>query len=147
MEKKEILFFALFVVFWIFSLLSKKFARKQNSIEKKGLILRALEFIAELKEAGENEATPFESHPEVLKVQTDDVIIPTVKNTASEFRENSVTSGIINEHCHHELRGRSRSSSRAARKIGTGKRFPKQKMRDAIVWSEILGTPVGLRDN
>jgi len=137
MEMKEILFFAVVVVFWIFSILSKKFVKNQNSAEKKGFTLRILEFIAELKEEGEKVQAPFAAQQVPLSIKKPKVIIPAAANKSAVLA--------VSKEPSYDVAACSKSMPRLLRRKGGPGKFHKQKMRDAIAWSEILGTPLGLR--
>ncbi len=139
MEKKEILFFAVVIVFWIFSILSKKVIKNQNSAGKKGFTLRILEFIAELKDEGEKAQAPFAAQQVPLSIKNPQIIVPEAVNKPAALP--------VSKEPYHKAAACSKSMPGLLRHKGVFGRFHKQKMRDAIAWSEILGTPVGLRDN
>ena len=137
---EEILIYGVLLVIWVLSLLFKK-SKKQKPVEKKGFTLRVLEFIAELKEAGEQEMKA------QAPVKKEEAVAPTaVSQSARERHAKSTATPVVKEH-YKRTAVPPKSSVIASKKKGVGKKFPKQKMRNAIVWSEILGTPVGLRDN
>ncbi|MCK5405738.1 MAG: hypothetical protein KAI75_10895 [Desulfobulbaceae bacterium] len=157
MDWEDILFYAVIFGAWAFSLLFKKFQKKQQPGEKKGFTLRVLEFLAELKEAGEKERnhigsrmdaqTPVELQPAPLTVKKEEAVAETAVSQSAWKRHAKSTAGPVVEEHYKKTAVLPKPSVTASRKKGVGRKFPKQKMRDAIVWSEILGTPVGLRDS
>ena len=157
MDWEDILFYAVIFGAWAFSLLFKKFQKKQQPGEKKGFTLRVLEFLAELKEAGEKERnhigsrmdaqTPVELQPAPLTVKKEEAAAETAVSRSAGKRHAKFTAAPVVQEHYKKTAVLPKPSVTASRKKGVGRKFPKQKMRDAIVWSEILGTPVGLRDN
>ncbi len=164
MEIQDYLFFLIFLGYWVFSFLLKKFKKEEKATEKKGFTLRVLEFINALKEASEKEQNYVESQ---ASVQTPFDLQPTAKTVREEEyaphaiinqtgRKHRATSAkaldkrkqppVVKEY-HKKTVDQPKSSLITSRKKGVGAKFPQQKMRDAIVWSEILGPPVALRDN
>jgi len=165
MELQDILFFLIFVGYWVFSLLFKKVKKEEKATEKKGFTLRVLEFINTLKEASEKEQNYVESQ---TSVQTpSDIPPPTARSvTEKEHAPHTIINQATKEHralsvkaldigkqppvvkeYHKKIVDKPKSSLVTPGKKGVEEKFPKQKMRDAIIWSEILGPPVALRDN
>ena len=157
MEKREIIFLVVFLAYWVFTLLAKKLIQKQKPEEKKGFTLRVLEFIIALKEASENKQNqigsqmnaqaPVEPQPVPLTVKMEEVVAPTVVRQSTREQHLKPTATPLIKQTHKKITALPKSPSIAPMKNGAGRKFPKQKLRDAIIWSEILGPPVGLRDN
>ena len=157
MENREIIFLVVFLAYWVFTLLAKKLMQKQKTEEKKGFTLRVLEFITALKEASENKQNqigsqmnaqaPVEPQPVPLTVKMEEVVAPTVVRQSTREQHLKPTATPLMKQTHKEITVLPKLPSIAPMEKGAGRKFPKQKLRDAIIWSEILGTPVGLRDN
>ena len=172
MEKREIIFVVLFLAYWVFTHLAKKFMQKQKPEENKGFTVRVLEFINELaeshegaKEASENERNqmgspqsdlnirrmydqaPVEPRSVPLTVEIEEVVAPTVVRQSAREQHLKPTATPLMKQTHEKITVLPTSPVIATMEKGYVRKFPKQKLRDAIIWSEILGTPVGLRDN
>lgn len=157
MEKKEVLFFVIFLAYWVFSFLAKKLIPKQEQAETKGFTLRVLEFIASFKESSENERDQIGSQmnaqvqvdpqPAPLPVKKKEFVAPTAVRPSAREQHLKSTATPLRKQPHEKLTVLPKSPVTAQIEKGTGRKFPKQKLRNAIIWSEILGTPVGLRDN
>ena len=172
MEKREIIFVVLFLAYWVFTHLAKKFVQKQKPEENKGFTVRVLEFINELaesqeggKEASENERhhmgapqsdlnirrmydqAPVEPRPVPLTAEIEEVVVPIVVRQSAREQYLKPTGTPLMEQSHEKLTVMPKSPVLVPMKKGSERKVPKQKLRDAIIWSEILGTPVGLRDN
>ncbi len=160
MEKREIIFFGVFLAYWVFSFFAKKLMRKQKPAETKGFTLRVLEFIATFKEASENERDQIGSQmnaqvqvdpqPAPLTVKKEEFVAPTaVRPSAREqhLKSTATLATPLRKQPHEKLTVLPKLPVTAQIEKGAGRKFPKQKLRNAIIWSEILGTPVGLRDN
>jgi hypothetical protein len=155
MEPKELLFFAIFLAYWVFSILAKKFMKQQKPAENKGFTLRVLEFIAALKEASEkgqeqiglpmNMPAPVEPPPDTLTVKRKEVVVPSAGRQSVRREQMEFVPPEVLKRPQDKRPAQFKAPVVAPIKLGRGKKFPRQKLRDAIVWSEILGPPVGLR--
>ncbi len=159
MEKKEVIFLVIFLAYWVFSFLAKKFMPKQDQeqAETKGFTLRVLEFIASFKESSENEQNrigpQMNAQPQVeiqqvpLTVKKEEYVAPTaVRRSAMEQHLKSSATPPMKQ-AHKKTTVLPKSPVVAQMEKRAGRKFPKQKLRDAIIWSEIIGKPVALRDN
>lgn len=157
MEKKEIIFWGVFLAYWVLPLLYKKIIKKQKPAETKGFTLRVLEFITAFKETSENERNQIgpemnapvqvEPKPTPLKVIKEEFIAPTAVRPSAREQHLQSTSTPLGKRHPEKLTVLPKSPVTVQIEKGARRKFSKQKLRNAIIWSEILGTPVGLRDN
>ena len=144
MEFIDLLFFALFLGVWILIFLLKKQPTSRESQEKKGLTLRLLEFIAEYKSSIEDQVKERQSvSPIHMPLSREQRYAPTKagitlsqrQNQPRPTRKNNVPEKIISV----------RTNTMTKNRLKIRPRFPKKKMQEAMIWSEILKPPIGLQ--
>jgi|GEM_PF-5678841 len=157
MERKEFLLFAIFVAYWLFPLLAKKFMKKKNPKETRGGLVKVLDLIVALKGAGERlqgkgglptdvPQAPIVPQSIPLTVQQKDMAVSASENQSAGKLQMEPPAATLKKP-YNEIAGLGKSFVTTPNKVAGVKKIPRKKLRDAVLWSEILGTPLGLRDN
>nr|MBF0222083.1 hypothetical protein [Desulfobulbaceae bacterium] len=152
MEKKEVLFLLIFIAYWAFAFLAKRFSarQKENPQENKGFTLRVLEFIAALKEAGDNElrVDGEGSQWRPAPAYSDEFVPPLVPESQPVESQSARPVGrkVVQKPA-AKIKKDPSPTVVMSRKKAAGVKFSKKKLRKAVIWAEIIGTPVGLRDS
>lgn len=152
MGKNDGLIFVIFIAFWAFSFLAKKLTSQQKSAEKKGFTLKVLEFIASLKEVDGSEMNvqePTYIKPVPAPIVSEEFV--SLYDEEQPMRRHSkkfpAPASVVAAKPEMKYKNGPLLSDVVRRKKMRGLRFSKKKLRQAVVWAEIIGTPVGLRDS